>query len=134
MNESIMLLAPTLVAAISVFALVTALAGRLRTDATFDRFWDMERLTPVRHADLDPRFELPEDAVIKPENTEIEVIEAVAFDGAVWCIACLPEPAGLSDDDVVPISSLDEWGPSYPLCLSCGHEHRYIRLAGARVG
>ena len=129
MNESIILVAPVFVTAISVFVLILAPIGWLRTEAAFDRFWEMERMVPVKaQPKLDARFELPGDVMIKPEKTEIEPIEAVAFDGAVWCLSCLPDHASLSDDDVIPISSYDEWGASYPLCLACGHEHKCVRL------
>lgn len=131
MTESVVLFSPAFVVIISAFALMLVPIGRWWTEAAFDRFWDMERLAPLEtQSRLDPRFELPEDLMIEAEDTEIEVVEAVSFDGAVWCLMCLPDHASLLDEDVMPISSGDEWGASYPICLACGHEHRHVRLMG----
>lgn len=53
--------------------------------------------------------------------------DAVAYEGAVYCIECLPEGVNLSDDDVYPVFA-DQEVDSYPVCDKCGELHDYVTL------
>jgi len=66
--------------------------------------------------------------MVKAESSDLEMIEVVAFDGAIWCTGCLPKNIDLFQEDVFPILKNCGWGMTYPVCLKCGHEHRHITL------
>ena len=51
--------------------------------------------------------------------------EAVAYDGDVYCLGCLPE--GVNEDDAYPIFADSEWD-YYPVCCVCGGVHDYVNL------
>lgn len=51
--------------------------------------------------------------------------EACAYDGAIYCIACLPE--GVTTEDADPIFAGSEWD-AYPVCDHCGGVHDYVSL------
>jgi hypothetical protein len=53
--------------------------------------------------------------------------EAVAYDGAVYCVDCLPTGVGVDADDVSPVFADSEWD-SYPTCDACGTVHDYVSL------
>lgn len=50
--------------------------------------------------------------------------DAVALDGAVYCVDCLSKNE-LQDAD--PIFADSEWD-YYPTCDECGYEHDYVNL------
>lgn len=53
--------------------------------------------------------------------------EAVAFDGSVYCVDCLPVGISVNSPDVMPVFADSEWD-SYPVCDVCGYEHDYVNL------
>jgi hypothetical protein len=53
--------------------------------------------------------------------------DAVAFDGDVYCIECLPEGVNPESEDCYPVFAGSEWD-SYPVCCQCGQVHDYVSL------
>lgn len=54
--------------------------------------------------------------------------DAVAYDGAVYCVDCVsPETDMENDPEVTPIFADSEWD-SYPVCFTCNREHDYVNL------
>ena len=53
--------------------------------------------------------------------------DAVVYDGAVYCVECLPDGVSTDDDDVCPIFASDEWDYA-PCCDDCGYEHDYMSV------
>ena len=53
--------------------------------------------------------------------------EAVTYDGAVYCVDCLPEDVSLDDEEVCPIFASDEWDYA-PVCDVCGMTHDYMNI------
>jgi len=51
--------------------------------------------------------------------------EAVAYDGAVYCVECCP--VDVENEDVSPIFADQEWD-YVPVCDVCGREHDYVTL------
>ena len=51
--------------------------------------------------------------------------DAMTFDGACYCIQCLPE--GVTEEDADPIFADSEWD-AYPVCDHCGAVHDYVGL------
>jgi len=51
--------------------------------------------------------------------------DAVVYDGAVYCVECLPD--GVGADCASPICADSEWD-SYPTCDACGCRHDYVAL------
>jgi len=51
--------------------------------------------------------------------------EAVAYDGAVYCVECCP--VDVENEDVSPIFADQEWD-YVPVCDVCGREHDYVIL------
>ena len=52
--------------------------------------------------------------------------EAVAYDGAVYCVGCCPRGV---EDDTTPIFADSEWDMQYPpTCCHCGYVHDYVCL------
>lgn len=55
--------------------------------------------------------------------------EAVVWNGAVYCVGCVPESANW--DDVLPVFAGSEWD-AYPVCDACGCQHDYVSLIGGQ--
>ena len=55
--------------------------------------------------------------------------EAVTYDGAVYCIGCLPKGIDIEGEDVMPVFADSEWD-SMPVCTICFKEHDYVNLIG----
>jgi len=53
--------------------------------------------------------------------------DAVAYDGAIYCVDCLPDVIGLDSEEVSPVFADSEWD-SYPTCDACHFEHDYVNL------
>lgn len=53
--------------------------------------------------------------------------EAVTYDGAVYCVGCLPEGLSVDDESVSPVFCGSEWD-YYPTCDVCHCEHDYVSL------
>src|SRR5437773_6484462 len=53
--------------------------------------------------------------------------EALIYDGAVYCVGCLPDGVNEESTDVAPIFAASECD-SYPVCDACGREHDYVSL------
>lgn len=53
--------------------------------------------------------------------------EAVTYDGAVYCVECLPDGVTMNSDEVSPIFADSEWD-SAPVCDACGAEHDYVTV------
>ena len=53
--------------------------------------------------------------------------EAMAYDGAVYCIECLPSGVNEDDEEVSPVFADSEWD-YYPVCCVCGTIHDYVSL------
>ena len=51
--------------------------------------------------------------------------KAVAYDGEIYCVECLPDGITVDDDEVSPIFADSEWD-TYPVCDTCGAEHEYV--------
>jgi hypothetical protein len=54
--------------------------------------------------------------------------EAVTYQGAVYCVECVPIGADILGGDVVPIFSLDEWTKPGATCDKCLRLHDYMSL------
>lgn len=52
---------------------------------------------------------------------------AVVYDGAVYCTACLPDGIDENSEEVSPIFA-DSECDCYPVCEHCGSEHDYVTL------
>lgn len=53
--------------------------------------------------------------------------DAVAYDGEIYCIACLPEGVNSDHPEVSPIFADSEWD-HYPVCGHCHGVHDYVSL------
>lgn len=53
--------------------------------------------------------------------------EAVTWNGAVYCVDCLPDGVNVPDEDVHPVFADSEWD-CYPTCDACHAEHDYVNL------
>lgn len=53
--------------------------------------------------------------------------EAVTYDGAVYCVQCLPKGLNDESEGVMPIFADSEWD-SYPTCDHCHAIHDYVSL------
>src|ERR671923_253380 len=53
--------------------------------------------------------------------------EAVTYDGAVYCVDCLPDGVNVNDDEVSPIFADSEWDTA-PVCDVCGTVHDYVTV------
>ena len=53
--------------------------------------------------------------------------ECVAYDGAIYCVQCLPEGVQEDNEEVSPVFATEEV-ESYPTCDACGAEHDYMCL------
>ena len=53
--------------------------------------------------------------------------DAVVYDGAVYCVDCLPDGVVAESADVHPIFASDEWDCP-PVCNKCGAEHDYMSI------
>lgn len=53
--------------------------------------------------------------------------DAVTYDGAVYCVQCLPKGLNDESEGVHPIFADSEWD-SYPVCDKCGAIHHYVSL------
>lgn len=53
--------------------------------------------------------------------------KAVIFDGAVYCVKCLPKGISVDGDNVSPIFATDEWDAE-PVCDKCGQLHDYMNI------
>ena len=53
---------------------------------------------------------------------------AVTYDGAVYCIGCLPKGVKEEDDEVRPIFASEEWQCPGPTCDSCHELHDYMGI------
>lgn len=51
--------------------------------------------------------------------------EAVAMDGSVLCVECVPDNIDVESLD--PIFADSEWD-TYPVCDKCGRVHEYVAL------
>ena len=51
--------------------------------------------------------------------------DAMALDGEVYCVGCLPD--GVTEEEADPIFADSEW-QSYPVCGACGTVHEYVTL------
>lgn len=59
--------------------------------------------------------------------------EAVAIDGAVYCVGCVGRDTDFDDPDAFsPIFADSEWD-SYPVCSACGERHTYVSLTDEGV-
>jgi hypothetical protein len=58
--------------------------------------------------------------------------DAVSYNGAVYCINCLPQGVSIYNEDVAPIFASDEMD-SYPHCDKCGYVHKYMELTNSRL-
>jgi hypothetical protein len=56
--------------------------------------------------------------------------EAVVYDGAVYCVDCLPEGVDAESDAVTPIFASDEVPAPGAVCDQCGACHDYMNLLG----
>lgn len=56
--------------------------------------------------------------------------DAVTYDGAVYCVGCLPKGVNVNSDDVHPIFASDEWDYPGATCDVCGETHDYMGLVG----
>lgn len=54
--------------------------------------------------------------------------DAVIYNGAVYCIECLPAGIDVDNDEVLPIFASDEWQTPGPCCDTCGTLHEYMGL------
>jgi hypothetical protein len=57
--------------------------------------------------------------------------EAVVYDGAIYCLNCLPDDA--TNDEVTPIFASDEVAAPGVVCDACGVLHDYMSLIGPDV-
>jgi hypothetical protein len=53
--------------------------------------------------------------------------DAVVYDGATYCVECLPTGVHVENDAVSPIFATSEWD-YYPVCDHCGTVHDYVVL------
>lgn len=53
--------------------------------------------------------------------------EAVAYDGAVYCLSCLPDGVDSDSEECSPVFADSEWD-CYPTCDACQAEHDYVAL------
>jgi hypothetical protein len=53
--------------------------------------------------------------------------EAVTYDGAVYCVGCLPKGVSVDDEDVMPIFADSEWDHK-PVCDHCHEAHDYMNV------
>ena len=53
--------------------------------------------------------------------------EACTYDGAVYCVSCLPDGVDEDSEGVSPIFADSEW-ETYPVCSHCGEVHEYVNL------
>ena len=51
--------------------------------------------------------------------------EAVVYDGAIYCVECLPDGVDTDDEEVSPIFAGSEWDTA-PCCEHCGWVHDYM--------
>jgi hypothetical protein len=56
--------------------------------------------------------------------------DAVAYEGEVYCVQCLPDGLTVDSNGVHPIFANSEWD-CVPVCDRCGMEHTYIVLIDA---
>jgi hypothetical protein len=54
--------------------------------------------------------------------------DAVTYDGAAYCVACLPKGVDANDSDVCSAIFADSEWDSYPVCHACGRTHDYVSL------
>jgi len=59
--------------------------------------------------------------------------EAVVYDGAIYCIECLPDGIDADSDQVTPIFASDEVAAPGVVCAACGSTHDYMTLIGPNV-
>jgi hypothetical protein len=53
--------------------------------------------------------------------------EAVAYDGEVFCVDCLPDDVDGGSEGVMPIFADSEWDYA-PVCCICGEKHEYMTI------
>jgi len=53
--------------------------------------------------------------------------KAVSFEGAIYCIECLPDNVSLHDERVFPVFADSEW-QFFPSCDICNKIHNYVTL------
>src|SRR5262245_55360529 len=53
--------------------------------------------------------------------------DAVVYDGAEYCVGCLPDGVDVDSEEVSPIFASEEMD-RYPVCDACGYEHDYVSL------
>ncbi len=53
--------------------------------------------------------------------------DAVTYDGAVYCVECLPKGVDVDDEEVHPIFASEEVESSQ-VCDACGAEHDYMNI------
>lgn len=58
---------------------------------------------------------------------KVDDYEAVAYDGEIYCIDCLPEGITVDTEEVNPVFADSEWD-NYPVCASCGEIHSYVNV------
>lgn len=56
--------------------------------------------------------------------------DAVAYDGAVYCVDCLPDGLTINSEGIYPVFAGSEWD-YYPTCDHCGIQHDYVGLTAA---
>jgi hypothetical protein len=59
--------------------------------------------------------------------------EAVTYDGAIYCVECLPPGVEADSDEVTPIFASDEWAAPGAACEACGALHDYMSLIGPDI-
>jgi hypothetical protein len=59
--------------------------------------------------------------------------EAVVYDGAIYCVQCLPPGVDADSDDVSPIFASDEVTAPGVVCEACGALHDYMGLVGPDI-
>ncbi|GIW55021.1 MAG: hypothetical protein KatS3mg082_1425 [Nitrospiraceae bacterium] len=53
--------------------------------------------------------------------------DAVTYEGAVYCVGCLPDGVSVEDPEVMPIFADSEWS-RVPACDRCGATHSYVSV------